>query len=63
MVAFGALYMPITKEMLVARKEELQLNFEQAKAQITALQGALADVEYWLSKVDEPAADAADKDA
>ncbi|MCA1841309.1 MAG: hypothetical protein LC723_13465 [Actinobacteria bacterium] len=45
--------MTITREALVARKEELQASLEQLKAQHQAISGALADTEFWLSRFDE----------
>ena len=42
--------MPITRDRLVARKDELTTQLEPLKQQYNAVVGAVADVEYWITE-------------
>ena len=46
--------MPIARDRLEARLEELKLQLEQIRQQFVATSGAIADIEYWLAEVDKP---------
>ena len=46
--------MPITRDRLVARKDELTTQLETLKQQYNAVMGALADVEFWLAEDAKP---------
>ena len=46
--------MPITRDRLVARKDELTTQLEILKQQYNAVMGALADVEFWLAEDAKP---------
>ena len=45
--------MAINHERLEARREELKVQFEKARASLFALQGAIADLDFLLSEQDE----------
>ena len=45
--------MPINRERLETRREELRAQLEKARANVFALQGAIADLEYLLSEENE----------
>lgn len=52
----------MSKEKLLKRKQELQEAFDQKKADLQALSGAMQDVEYWLKELeDQPKADQVSK--
>jgi len=42
--------MPITAEEIKARQAELQRQYNQMRADLIALDGAIQDCEYWLSR-------------
>lgn len=45
---------PITRAMLTQRLVELEQGLEQAKANLHAYEGAIADCKYWLDKLNKP---------
>lgn len=42
--------MPISRDHLETRLEELKAQAEQARHQFIAITGAIADLEYWLAE-------------
>ena len=44
----------INRDRLTARREELQRQLEQCRANYIALQGAISDLDYLLAEGDEP---------
>lgn len=44
--------MPISRERLESRKEEIKQQIEVFRQQYIAATGALADIEFWLVEVD-----------
>ena len=45
--------MAINRERLQARRDELKVQLEQARINLFALQGAIADLDYLLAEKDE----------
>lgn len=45
----------MTKEQILERIKELETNRESMKGNFIAIEGALQDCQYWLTKVDVPA--------
>ena len=46
--------MPINRERLMARRDELKLQIEQCKQQFIALNGAIQDLDFLLSEPEDP---------
>jgi len=46
--------MPVTRERMSARLEEMKQQLEQLRQQYVATTGAIADLEYWLAEEAKP---------
>ena len=47
-------FMPILKEHLLSRLNELRQSYDRVRADLHATDGAIQEVEHWLAEIDKP---------